>query len=129
MSAPPPNSGKNVLGGELQSCCTDPMTGFYRDGFCRTGLSDAGLHVVCIQATDEFLAFSRRVGNDLSTPIPEYMFPGVQPGDCWCLCASRWKEAYDAGVAPPVRLEATHMTAIEFASLEELREHALPAEG
>lgn len=126
MSQTPTNAGKNVLGGQLESCCTDPMTGFYRDGYCRTGQSDLGLHVVCVQATAEFLEFSRRAGNDLSTPVPKYHFPGLVPGDCWCLCAARWKEAYDAGVAPPVKLEATHMTALEFASLEELREHALP---
>ena len=116
---------KNVLGGELAVCSTDPMTGFYRDGCCNTGAQDAGLHVVCTQVTAEFLEFSRSRGNDLLTPNPLYRFPGLQPGDKWCLCAARWKEAYDAGMAPPVVLEATHVSALEFASLEELQEHAV----
>lgn len=120
-----PSGGKNVLGGPLKPCCTDPLTGFYRDGYCHTGPSDLGLHVVCVEATEEFLEFSRSVGNDLSTPHPAFHFPGVKPGDRWCLCAARWKEAYDAGVAPPVVLEACHMLALEFASLEELQELAV----
>ncbi len=115
----------NVLGTPLQVCCTNPMTGFYRDGACNTGAGDMGAHVVCARMTAEFLAYSKARGNDLITPIPSYDFPGLKPGDCWCLCASRWKEAYDAGVAPPVVLEATHASAIEFISLEELKEHAL----
>lgn len=115
----------NVLGGSLQPCCFEPVTGFYRDGYCRTGPGDVGLHTVCIEATAEFLAFSRAHGNDLSTPIPEYDFPGVQPGDCWCLCVSRWKQALDAGRAPRVRLESTHISALEFVSLEDLQRHAL----
>ena len=118
-------AGKNVLGGELQTCSTDPMTGFYRDGCCNTGGADTGLHVVCAQVTDEFLEFSRSRGNDLSTPNPAFQFPGLNPGDRWCLCAARWKEAYDAGKAPAVVLEATHISALEFASLEELQEYAL----
>ena len=116
---------KNVLGTELELCCTSPMTGFYRDGYCRTGLSDLGLHIVCAVMTEEFLKFSKQAGNDLSTPVPEYEFPGLQPGDQWCLCVTRWKEAFDAGCAPKVKLEATHMSAIEFASFEELKAHAI----
>jgi len=116
---------KNVLGGELASCCADPVTGFYRDGFCSTGPGDLGVHVVCAQMTEEFLALTRRRGNDLSTPAPEHGFPGLKPGDRWCLCVMRWKEAMDAGEAPPVILEATHIAALEFVSLEELKAHAL----
>lgn len=104
------------------------MTGFFRDGCCNTGAEDLGLHVVCVQVTAEFLEFSRSRGNDLSTPNPMYRFPGLVPGDRWCLCAARWKEAYDAGFAPPVILEASHISSLEFASLEELREHAIPAD-
>lgn len=116
---------KNVLGEDLQPCSHDPLTGFYRDGCCNTGADDLGLHIVCIRATAEFLAFSAERGNDLSTPVPEYGFPGVQPGDQWCLCAMRWKEAYDAGVAPPVVLEATHIATTEFVDLAALRAHAV----
>jgi hypothetical protein len=116
---------QNVLGSPLQPCCTDPMTGFYRDGMCSTGAGDVGVHVVCAQMTAEFLAFTKARGNDLSTPIPAYQFPGLNPGDCWCLCASRWKEAVDAGVAPPVILAATHAAALEYASLAELKQYAL----
>ncbi len=118
---------KNVLGTELKSCCTSPMTGFYRDGYCRTGKSDVGLHIVCCVMTEEFLSFSQQVGNDLSTPMEEYGFPGLQPGDQWCLCMLRWKEALENGCAPQVVLEATHMSAIEFASLEDLKAHAVDA--
>lgn len=118
-------AGKNVLGTELQVCSTDPMTGFYRDGCCNTGADDRGLHTVCVRVTEEFLQFSQSVGNDLSTPMPQYRFPGLQPGDRWCLCAARWKEAYDSGCAPAVLLEATHMSTLEFASLEELQAHAI----
>lgn len=117
--------GKNVLGTELQPCSTEPMTGFYRNGCCDTGAGDMGVHVVCAQMTAEFLEFSAAQGNDLSTPVPAYEFPGLKPGDRWCLCAARWKEAYDAGMAPAVILNATHMAALEFASLEELSEHAI----
>jgi uncharacterized protein (DUF2237 family) len=117
-------TAKNVLGTDLQTCSTDPMTGFYRDGCCNTGGSDAGLHVVCAVMTDEFLRFSRARGNDLITPNAAFQFPGLRAGDRWCLCASRWKEAFDAGQAPPVVLEATHISALEFATLEELRLHA-----
>lgn len=118
------SNAKNVLGGPLQTCGTDPMTGFYRDGCCNTGGQDHGLHVICAIMTAEFLEFSREKGNDLITPNPLFAFPGLQPGDRWCLCASRWKEAYDAGMAPRVVLDATHVSALEYASLEELREHA-----
>ena len=116
---------KNALGGDLVPCCTAPMTGFYRDGCCNTGPGDYGVHVVCAQVTEEFLVFSRRQGNDLTTPASEYGFPGLKPGDRWCLCAMRWKEAVDAGVAPPVILAATHISALEFVTLEELRARAL----
>lgn len=117
----------NVLGQELQCCCKQPMTGFYRDGYCRTGPGDTGLHTVCIEVTAEFLAFSRLRGNDLSTPAPEWEFPGLQPGNRWCLCVSRWKEAFEAGVAPQVCLEATHSSVTEWVDLEDLKAHALPS--
>ncbi len=116
---------KNVLGTELEMCCSAPMTGFYRDGYCRTGRSDYGVHIVCAEMTDEFLAFSKSAGNDLSTPVPEYQFPGLVAGDRWCLCVSRWKEALAAGVAPKVHLEATHLSTIEFVSLEDLKRCAV----
>lgn len=115
----------NVLGGKLIACCLDPMTGFYRDGYCRTGPGDHGLHTVCVRVTAPFLAFSRAQGNDLSTPMPEYLFPGLQPGDHWCLCVTRWKEAFDVGMAPDVVLAATHISALEFVSLEDLQSHAV----
>jgi hypothetical protein len=118
----------NVLGGKLLACCFSPMTGFYRDGFCRTGPGDHGLHTVCIEATAVFLVFSRAMGNDLSTPAPQYGFPGLEPGDRWCLCVTRWKEALDAGMAPPVVLSATHISALEFVSLEDLQAHAVKEE-
>lgn len=116
---------RNVLNRPLQPCCTDPMTGFYRNGSCDTGPGDVGLHLVCAQMTPEFLAFSLRRGNDLVTPVSDWGFPGLNPGDCWCLCVERWKEALEAGVAPPVKLEATHISALEFVSVEELQAHAL----
>ena len=115
---------KNVLGEDIVSCSRDPMTGFYRDGTCRTGPGDHGLHCVCAEVSAEFLEFSRARGNDLSTPRPEFAFPGLKPGDRWCLCVLRWKEAMDAGVAPRVVLEATHRSALEFVDLADLREHA-----
>ena len=115
----------NVLGTALVPCSYDPLTGFYRDGCCNTGDDDAGAHVVCIRATAEFLAFSRHLGNDLSTPRPEFRFRGLRPGDRWCLCALRWKQALDAGVAPPVILESTHERALDHISLTLLRDHAL----
>ena len=116
---------KNVLGTELQSCCTDPMTGFYRNGYCETGAEDQGLHLVCAEMTAEFLEFSKARGNDLSTPHPEWSFAGLQSGDRWCLCVLRWKEALLAGRAPRVHLEATHISALEFVELEDLRAHAV----
>ena len=116
---------RNVLGGELKSCCTDPMTGFYRDGFCRTGADDTGRHTVCILATDDFLAYSKSVGNDLSTPMPQYAFPGLSEGDKWCLCMLRWREALAAGMAPQVYLEATHEAALNVVSLEDLNKYAI----
>lgn len=115
---------KNVLGTDLESCSTDPMTGFYRDGCCNTGAADTGLHTVCIEATDDFLRFSKLRGNDLSTPNMLYQFPGLKEGDRWCLCVLRWKEAFEAGMAPLVNLKATHMSALEFLNLEDLQEYA-----
>lgn len=118
------NRSKNVSGGPLKECCSDPMTGFFRDGSCRTCPEDLGAHVVCTEVTEEFLRFSRARGNDLSTPVPAYGFPGLRPGDRWCLCAARWKEAYDAGCAPPVILGATEESVLEHIPLGELQEHA-----
>ncbi len=119
---------KNVLGGPIESCSTDPMTGFYRDGCCRTGQEDLGLHLVCIVATDEFLEFSKDRGNDLSTPNPMYQFPGLHAGDRWCLCIERWKEALEAGMAPQVVLAATHISRVEFVDLEDLEAYAVDRE-
>ena len=116
---------KNVLGTELAECSLSPRTGFYRDGCCNTGPGDTGLHLVCTQVTREFLEFSRARGNDLSTPVPAYQFPGLQPGDRWCLCVLRWKEALRAGRAPRVVLEATHISTLEFVDLEELQAYAV----
>lgn len=115
----------NVLGEPLAPCGLDPMTGFYRDGCCNTGYEDIGIHVVCAKMTREFLEFSRRRGNDLTTPAPSAGFPGLRPGDRWCLCAGRWKEALDAGVAPPVVLTATHEEALAVVSLADLKRHAV----
>ena len=114
---------KNVLGTELKVCCKKPMTGFYRDGFCNTGADDRGSHTVCIRATNEFLAFSKSRGNDLSTPRPEFQFPGLVDGDKWCLVAMRWQEALEADAAPEVVLEATHEAALQYVSLEDLRKY------
>jgi uncharacterized protein (DUF2237 family) len=116
---------RNVLGEPLALCCSDPVTGFYRSGRCDTGAEDFGAHVVCARVTEEFLAFSRTRGNDLSTPVPEAGFPGLKPGDRWCLCAARWREALDAGVAPPVILAATHERALETVSIDDLKRHAI----
>ena len=116
---------KNVLGGELESCCTSPMTGYYRDGNCSTDDSDQGSHTVCARMTEEFLAFSKRTGNDLSTPHPEFGFPGLKPGDKWCVCVARWEDAFLAGVAPRIVLAATHERALDVVALEELKAHAL----
>ena len=114
----------NVLGGVLEPCSTQPVTGFYRDGCCNTGAEDIGLHTVCVVLTAEFLVFSRSRGNDLSTPMPQYGFPGLKPGDRWCLCASRWKEAFDADVAPQVVLEATHAVTLHVVPLADLKRYA-----
>ena len=116
---------KNVLGGDLESCCTSPMTGYYRDGHCRTDDSDQGSHTVCVRVTEEFLAFSKRTGNDLSTPHPEFGFPGLKSGDKWCLCVTRWEDAFLAGVAPRIVLAATHERALDVVELEELKAYAL----
>jgi uncharacterized protein (DUF2237 family) len=115
----------NVLGTEMTECSRDPLTGFYRTGCCETGPEDYGHHLVCIEATAEFLVFSKSRGNDLSTPMPQYGFAGLKPGDRWCLCAERWQEALEAGQAPPVHLEATHILALEFIDLADLKEHAV----
>ena len=117
----------NVLGTELKCCCTDPMTGFYRDGYCRTGPEDRGLHTVCVELTEEFLDFSVLDGNDLVTPHPEWGFPGLKPGDRWCVCVTRWAEALRRGRAAPIDLEATHSSALEFVSLEELKRNSIQA--
>jgi uncharacterized protein (DUF2237 family) len=116
---------RNVNGGQLATCSRDPMTGFHRNGCCETGPQDAGVHVVCAVMTEEFLAFSASRGNDLSTPRMEWGFPGLKPGDHWCLCARRWQEAMEAGVAPQVDLKATHVASLEFVSIDDLRAHAL----
>ena len=110
----------NVLGTELVSCSLDPVTGYFRDGCCNTDEHDHGSHVVCAKVTQEFLEFSKQHGNDLITPRPEWNFPGLEPGDQWCLCAVRWKQAYDQGVAPPVILESTHHNALKYATLDQL---------
>ncbi len=114
----------NVFGLPLEPCCMDPLTGFHRDGRCRTDDEDLGRHVVCAIMTAEFLAFTASRGNDLSTPRPEYAFPGLKPGDRWCLCALRWKEACDQGVAPPVVLEACAEEALRYVELDQLVQHA-----
>ncbi len=119
-----PTNTLNVLGTPLLACSFDPVTGYFRDGCCHTDASDHGTHVVCARVTKAFLEFSKARGNDLSTPRPEYRFAGLQPGDRWCLCALRWQEAYEAGVAPPVVLESTLAKALEVTSLEALRAHA-----
>lgn len=116
---------RNVLGGLLERCSLQPRTGWFRDGSCRTEDADVGRHVVCAMMTERFLEFSRRRGNDLSTPAPEHGFPGLEPGDYWCLCAARWQEALEAGVAPPVWLAATHSAALEVVSLDDLEAHAV----
>jgi hypothetical protein len=120
--APPP---KNVLGEALTECCTKPLTGFYRDGSCNTGPEDLGVHTVCTRVDADFLAFSKAAGNDLSTPVPQFGFEGLKPGDCWCLCAARWKEALDAGQAPRIRLAATHEATLEIVPLETLKKFAI----
>lgn len=116
---------RNVLGEPLLTCGETPMTGFFRDGCCNTGPEDLGSHTVCVRLTADFLAFSRSVGNDLSTPRPEFGFPGLRPGDRWCLCAPRWQEALEAGAAPRVILQSTHEAALEHCALADLKRHAL----
>jgi len=118
-------NSRNVLGEDLQVCSLDPIAGFQRQGKCETDEDDLGTHVVCAEVTDAFLSFTRSRGNDLTTPAPNLGFPGLKPGDRWCLCVSRWKEAYEAGVAPPVVLAATHQKALDHVALEDLRQHAL----
>jgi hypothetical protein len=117
-------TARNVLGGELKPCSVDPVTGFYRNGCCETGPHDLGLHTVCAVMTDDFLAYSKSVGNDLSTPHPEYEFPGLKAGDRWCLCAPRWKEALDAGMAPMLVLESTHEETLAIVPLGVLKDYA-----
>lgn len=120
----PDGGAKNVLGGPLEPCSFKPMTGFFRDGCCNTDENDFGSHTVCAVLTDEFLMFSRSRGNDLSTPRPEFDFPGLRAGDRWCLCAARWREAYEAGQAPKVILVSTHEAALRYASIEAFQKHA-----
>jgi hypothetical protein len=118
---------RNVLGGELQPCSLEPRTGFFRNGCCETGPDDTGLHTVCAVMTADFLAYSRSMGNDLTTPMPEWGFPGLKPGDRWCLCAPRWKQALDDGFAPKVVLEATHEETLAITSLGVLKDYAVDA--
>ena len=118
-------SAKNVFGQPLKECSKDPLTGFYRDGCCHTGPQDSGRHLVCAIMTGEFLDFSMKMGNPLKTPMPQYNFPGLKAGDQWCLCALRWKEAYEAGVAPKVNLEATNEKVLDFVTMDQLLEYAL----
>jgi hypothetical protein len=114
---------KNILGNDLQSCCSDPITGFFRDGYCHTNYIDQGTHVVCAVVTDEFLEFTKSRGNDLITPITSYKFSGLKAGDKWCLCALRWQEAYEAGVAPPVKVKSTHEKALKYISKDLLKKY------
>lgn len=115
---------KNVLGTLLQPCCFEPMTGWFRDGFCNTNASDTGIHTVCTIVDERFLTYSKSMGNDLSTPMLDYQFPGLKAGDKWCLCVARWKQAYDDGMAPPVVLEATHERTLDVVPLKVLQAHA-----
>ncbi|MFK7740489.1 MAG: DUF2237 family protein [Planctomycetota bacterium] len=117
---------KNVLGTDLMPCSTDPMTGYFRDGCCNTAGDDHGVHTVCAEVTEEFLFFSKQQGNDLSTPRPEFQFPGLKPGNRWCLCAARWLEAFEAGKAPRVVLESTHARTLDIVPLPQLQQHAIP---
>ena len=120
----PQKSQKNVLGGVLQTCSMDPVTGFYRNGRCDTGPDDMRVHTVCIRATSEFLEYSKSMGNDLSTPMPEFGFPGLQEGDRWCICLARWKQAYDAGKAPQIYLASTHEVSLQLVPLDVLQGYA-----
>lgn len=121
MTSPP---ARNVLGGPLKPCSHEPVTGFFRDGFCHTCDEDVGCHTVCVEMTAEFLEYSRAIGNDLSTPRPEFHFPGLQPGDRWCVCAARWLECVEGGVPAPVALAATHERTLEIVPLDLLQQHA-----
>ena len=123
----PQTEARNVLGGKLEPCSRQPMTGFFRDGCCNTGPEDVGSHTVCCLITEGFLEFSKNAGNDLSTPMLQYGFPGLQPGDRWCLCAPRWQEALEAGQAPQIVLAASHAAALQYVRLEDLIEHAVDA--
>ena len=120
----PITTALNVLDKPLMSCCFDPKTGYFRDGYCRTRYDDAGTHVVCAVITQEFLTFTKSRGNDLETPFPQFDFPGLKPGDRWCLCALRWQEAFEAGFAPPVVLSSTNKIALKYTKLEDLQKHA-----
>jgi uncharacterized protein len=117
---------KNVLGTALITCSREPLTGFFRNGCCETDAEDAGEHTVCTEVTEEFLEHSKKMGNDLSTPVPEFGFKGLMPGNRWCVCAARWKQLYDQGIFAPVVLEATHESFLDFISLEELKKYAVP---
>src|SRR6202043_1884281 len=127
ITEPTSARGKNVLGQPLATCGCNPMTGFYRTGCCETGPEDYGVHTICCIVDAPFLAASKALGNDLSTPMPQYGFAGLKPGDRWCVCAARWKEAFDAGRAPDVVLEATHAVTLQVVSLDDLKKHAAPA--
>ncbi len=116
---------KNVLGGTLESCCLNPLTGYFRNGLCETDEHDVGQHTVCVEMTDDFLEFSKSRGNDLSTERPEFNFPGLKAGDCWCLCVLRWKEALEANMAPAIRLQSTHENALKYVSLSDLKKYAM----
>jgi uncharacterized protein len=122
---PRPQPQRNVLGGEIAPCSVEPVTGFFRDGCCNTSPEDVGSHTVCAVMTAEFLAFSKSRGNDLSTPMPQFGFPGLKPGDRWCLCAPRWQEAFEAGAAPKVVLTATHEGALAYAEFSDLKKFAI----
>lgn len=125
MSDMPSKNAANVFGDPMITCSTDPMTGFFRDGCCNTGPQDTGMHLVCAEVTADFLEFSKAAGNDLSTPMPQYGFGGLNPGDRWCLCVTRWKDALEAGMAPKVVLEACHLSTLEWVTLDELKAHAV----
>jgi len=123
---PDPNINRlNVLGEPMASCCYAPITGYFRNGFCHTATTDLGQHTMCVQMTAEFLNFSQKVGNDLITPLPEVDFPGLEPGDFWCICVTRWVEAYQAGIAPPIKIQACHQAVLSYVPLDVLMEYAV----